>query len=395
MELRYRTSSDQTIVDRTFYSEAGRPEPLLGRSDFSRSSSITDVAKKKKIKKGRMKGKFPATPCEHVHVTFEGSKVVPRFAGGTVSAVRWYSSQEWPLGFTAQTFNQYLKTYSTPAVQDHAINAFYALSDQMPEEVNLVNFFLELKEIGELIPKLSGSISKDVGNGFLSYNFGWAPFIGDLIKLKDLMTTVDARLAFLRESRGKLTRLSVEFQPAWEPPVWPPDLSHFFGNDFDCSSIARLVSYESTFRASGLLYHELEGLDGLAGSVRGALSALGFGNPLQTAWNAIPFSFILDWVGDVSGHLRKLRAAPFSGEWRLHNFTYVVEDSAEFDLSFAYRTNHGFQIYENHEVHRGRIKVERFIRGVGLPAPASLLTLPVSAKQFALLVALARPSAYR
>lgn len=392
MKKRTRVSSDLVTKTWTFRSPSdGKDYHMGGRSHFSRYSSIVDWAGKKRISKGRMVGKYPASACEHIHVQHVGTWPSPTLRGGSVSAVRMFQPALVPMGFAPVAFSQYLKAYTTAAVNALAHQSFMDLSEQMPEEISLANFIIELRDLGSLLPKLHASLSRTVSEGLLSFSFGSAPFIGDLIKLTDIANQIQARLTFLRESRGKLVRISTTYSPVWEPPVIPSRLTHFHGNDFDCYTHADIRSYTSQFRASGLLYHELRGLDGLESSLRGLFGALGFGNPLRVAWNAIPFSFIVDWIGDISGQLRKLRMQPFNGPWEVHNFTWTLKDHAQFDLTFQHKEQY-LTPYGTREVYRpaGQIVVKRFIRGVGLPSTPGGLSLPLSAKQFALLTALSR-----
>lgn len=246
---------------------------------------------------------------------------------------------------------------------DLADQAFDALSDQVPQEVDIANFALDLREIGSLIPKLEENLSRTVSSGFLNYEFGWLPFISDLQKLGKLSSTVASRLDYLRRTRGKRTRIgfyrvidlpSQALFPYIRPiPSFP---GHYALN---------LLSSKAEFRAGGTLYHELEGLNGIEGTLRGMSAALGLTNPSAVVWERIPYSFVVDWFARTKSVTDSFKFQPFSGVWNISDVTH------SFKLWFR-----AMQIYAEDSgryQETGILTGSRYIRGIGLPVSSSLL----------------------
>lgn len=380
---------------RTFFG-GGRPIPKYFKYNFgdlwweypedwqhwTTWQRIVDFAGKERVASGAWRGKYPSTPCEHYSVrhTWDGESPGAWFQNG------YCPQQRVPVDASAPSrLIQYLSRSVDDVLPDLANEAFLDLSQQVPEEVSLGNFLIELREIGGLIPKLTGSLADDVAGGFLGYQFGHAPFIDDLSKLANLLSTVQARISWLKSTRGRPVPIGFTREGVWDLPAWPYEV-RIPVTELAHDQVYYPYSYTSRFRAGGTLVHNLEGLDGLEGIIRGCFGALGFGNPLKVAWNAIPFSFIIDWFGRLSTALDRLSLQPFTGPWEIHNFTYSLTEESRWELWF-----------EDHD--RGwdglppalvsDVVVKRYIRGVGLPVTVGTLNLPLSGKQFALLAALA------
>jgi len=259
------------------------------------------------------------------------------------------------------------------AMTDEAFNAF---SDQVPQEVDLVNFGLDLRELGALIPSLAENLAKTVSGGFLTYSFGWKPLIGDLKKLGHLAQTVADRLSWLKETRGKFVKLG--YQSTWAEDVpWTVSVG---GRTFS------VVKQTNKFVAGCYLFHLLERLGGYEGQLRAFSSALGLLNPSAVAWERIPFSFVADWFVRTDGIVNSLKLQPFSGAWDLsrvsHSFTQVVEYEG-WDVNNDYTELHAPGAFV------GTLVARTYRRYPGLPVSASILsTTGLTSGQLALAAAL-------
>jgi hypothetical protein len=261
-----------------------------------------------------------------------------------------------------------------------ALDSYNEFSTQIPEEISLPNFIWEFKEIGSLLPKLEDTLSKTIASGYLNWNFGWKPFLQDLSTLGNLVGTVRAKIAYLKSRFGKPTRLS----------FYRPNLVSIpFLRDWNDTSTGiyqlRLASYMANFRASGTLYHELEGLDSLDGELRAFTVALGLTNPVKAFWNAVPFSFVVDWFGRLGSRLFQHTVNPYQGLWQVYDLTCSVSETAQVDVRWSYR--HDLNGYP----HIGHIAVNRYTRLARLPLELSSFNLEsLSPKQQMLSLALLR-----
>jgi hypothetical protein len=234
-----------------------------------------------------------------------------------------------------------------------ADKAFDAFSTQVPQQVDIANFLLDFREVGSLIPSLAENLPRTVGGGFLTYSFGWAPLIGDLQKLSNIMESTRARLAWLKRTYGVRTPLG--FSGEWVNPHAPVD---FQQGTFNIS----VKASTATFRAGCYLTQRLNGLDGLQGELRALSGALGLTSPGKIVWERIPFSFIADWVSRAGSIADKWKVQPFTGEWIIQDLSHSWKQRVEAEVRFL--DNYGF---DNRGSVAGTLVAESYERGPGLP----------------------------
>lgn len=249
---------------------------------------------------------------------------------------------------------------SSVLLADFADEAYEKLTSQVPQEVSLPNFLYEFREIGSLIPSLGDSMAKTVSGGFLNYSFGWKPLIGDIQKLNNLMQTVRARIEYLKFTYGRETRLthSKSFEVEGDSMLQEPNGDRLYRD-----------SSRGLFVAGGYLFHMLNELDGLEGTLRAAAGALGLNNPLAVVWEAIPFSFVLDWFGRIQSRINRMAVQPFTGEWSIRKLCY------SYRINGTWRKN----LYLGPGCTPERVDQikgtwQQYVRNVGLPVSDSLLS---------------------
>lgn len=118
------------------------------------------------------------------------------------------------------------------------------------------------------------SKKKSFANNWLEYHFGWEPLVKD----------IGAALHTLTDPFGhKTVKASGHSDKTYTLTgggVVPYD--NTWRKDFRISTSVRLQARVSVVNPNAFL-----------------LSQLGFVNPLSTAWELVPFSFVLDWFGNV------------------------------------------------------------------------------------------------
>jgi len=253
---------------------------------------------------------------------------------------------------------------SSNLVGELADKAYDALFPQIPQEVSIPNFLYELRDISALLPKLEEGIVKSAGSGFLNYSFGWKPFIGDIQKIRGLMETVRARLEYLKSTYGRETRISYQtsFDPEGPEVVDKNPVFH------------TRKSFRGIFRCSGYLYHELQDLDGLIGEFRALLGATGFNNPLGVIWEAIPYSFVVDWFSRVGSLVSRTPIQPFVGPWEIRRLTHSYTISGTYESVKKYFGAYTHSGHGSPDWIFATGTFARYIRGVGLPVSAALLS---------------------
>lgn len=249
-------------------------------------------------------------PCKHITITV-ASKPRPNVncATGWGDVATNYFAE-----LTPHALDSLFPGPSSTTVADMMDKSWEALVPQVPQEVSIPNFFYELRELGGLIPKVGSNLAQTAGGGYLSYQFGLKPLIGDLQAIAGLLGSIRSRLEYLRETWGRETRVS--FQTGWDLDISVPTEAIVLGHTF------RRLSHRGIFRCGGYLYHELQDLDGLIGEFRALSAATGLNNPLGVIWEAIPFSFLADWLGRVGRLVSRTPIQPFAGKWEIRRLTH-------------------------------------------------------------------------
>lgn len=286
--------------------------------------------------------------------------------------------------------NLMIDFFKTPRFSGLCLEAWNKLKTQVPTSVSLLNFIYELKDFKELGKSLSGAYkvvngkstgkvitapfkgkrtgkklhqgAKAVNDTFLSYNFMWAPFVGDLVKLTQLADTVAKRMAFLRASRGKVVTIRFTKPDCYINDALGAD--SVFSESNDWKRYFKLIKYQCDFNVTAKLYQNLDGLDDAWADLRATIATLGINNPLKAAWNAIPFSFLVDWIGPFGSFLERAAVQPFYGTWDVFDITTSVRERGTIECHRLAKPS-GNVIGSDELV--TRTNIDRYIRLVGLP----------------------------
>ena len=176
--------------------------------------------------------------------------------------------------------------------------AWRAMHPQIKGEISLINFALELKDLKRLPDLWSKERArlKNLANAHLNYSFGWAPFISDVVAIyKALFDTRKRIQEFIDGAYKSHTLHYVQRIPASKTSS-EQDLT-FFG-------YARSVTVETTteeveLHATMQFSYSVGGYSRLLQEIGGWMDALGINLNAQIVWNAIPFSFVVDWFFNV------------------------------------------------------------------------------------------------
>jgi len=202
------------------------------------------------------------------------------------------------------------------AVEYRALNVLFKKVDPRDLKFNIFNFLLEMREIpksikdplsiavkrlnkpkkrviGQSFFKPSQSslswargVGNDVSSTYLNGQFGWTPTVGELRYLADEVG--DAREAYLR-----VKALSEQtFSTRYEVPLKTMDLemshSEFLGTVFKVR-VSGKVSVQARWS------YDVPMLDSFA-FLSSRADQLGLRFDLATVWNAIPFSWLIDYI---------------------------------------------------------------------------------------------------
>lgn len=175
----------------------------------------------------------------------------------------------------------------------------------MTSGFSLTNFLLELRDVRKLFKlwERHQSLIKNAANGHLNYSFGWAPLLRDLKSMFRGMAEFDLRFAgFLDRSGLQQKRYySASVEPtSYDTPLTQAYWSapHKLKHEVRCS--LRRFGAKLTYN------YELPPLSMNAMRTRALLDTLGLNLKPSQIWEAIPFSFVVDWFIKVGGFLQSI-----------------------------------------------------------------------------------------
>jgi hypothetical protein len=259
-----------------------------------------------------------------------------------------------------------------------------ALAFMMPKVnsgVSLINSLIELKDlkranpIGSVkrifrkypelnklrTPKERKRFKKELvtrlNNAHLNAAFGIAPFVRDVVNIYDELVSLPSRLAALKANAEK--RLVAHYRrvlpdvdgrparTAWKYAT--SDLTVSWQNTLksDCLmagglrptiSLTRRCRWvkRPTYHASLRYQYSVPKVDDATAYAQLALDRLGVRLDPSIVWNAIPFTFLVDWVFDVGGYLGTFARDNYQIDVKVREFMHSIAYSREAEIDLTY-----------------------------------------------------------
>lgn len=197
------------------------------------------------------------------------------------------------------------------------VNAAIAQCNPEKPIMDLPLFLFELRELPRLIKDTGDAllsrgtrVLRDPGGTYLSYKFGWAPLFSDLRNLLNLSNSIEQRIKSLNEGAGERN---------YKAKLPGRNLSLGASSGYHVYSNSRIYYRKKT------TYHETnwmtckysvnpEDLPSLDDGMKDRFQwALGLkGNSLVTTWNAIPWTWLIDYFSSIGSYLEATRGViPF------------------------------------------------------------------------------------
>jgi len=270
-----------------------------------------------------------------------------------------------------------LSTFSAANLSDWAIEAYNGFISQVPTKVSLPNFLYELKDMKGMIPSIDRlSLKKTASNNFLAFEFGVLPFVSDIKAILSLSDSVHKRLEHLLATQGKSTNLSFQRDGKFDSPFSfyrdfaDPNANYSINSSPNFNGVEfKRRTASAKFHIGAKLFQDLRDLRDSMAVLKALSAAGGFNSPARVIWNAIPYSFIVDWFFHVGKLLDSLSIQPFGGEYTVSDINYSIKLEAAFDVYF--RMANG-QIPS--KPYLGRADYKSYIRRLGFPVSSLFIT---------------------
>lgn len=293
--------------------------------------------------------------------------LVATLAGGQMQAA--FGTWDLPVGQEPMLFRDGLsvdKVVDPPGLGGLLSTAYAALRPGIKPQMSLINSLVELKDFSRLpvqlrriqrnlfrsqdqIIRLTGllrkknpvlrtkqqiaaaakrllqvspaKITKELAEGHLQVQFNLRPLVSDILALYEALSDVSAQLSKLKRDVGRRktvhhrTVLRDLYKGSSDNKVYKYET----GNLVDWYGLERSTSYvRPTFTLSLDYSYEIPNLNSPHLGVLALLDSLGVNADPAILWNAIPWSFIVDWVMNVSSWLGQFRMTNVKVETRIH-----------------------------------------------------------------------------
>lgn len=316
-----------TIPPSQSYNAAGVPQGSpFGGGPLTISESWEKIAYTSK----RVADRHKSNVCDHQHFTRYMADRAPALIkirqasphhldgwyimyGGVYSMVTQLSSET--AAFTALGTDINLPYPGSPQADIDA-----NLEDLRPDltELSLPNFLLELDDIQKLWPQLkrnmalwrsiaskSGfatqSTAKILAGDHLAYSFGVKPLLGDIGVMREILLRLLAKLKAFDDLAGKITSNQ---KTILSQTITKTGTFNQGGNVqypvFWYGVLNQTKKVGLTFQA-----RPRDATKGYTLILRALLDALGFELNPRILWDAIPFTFVLDWFFDTGSWLER------------------------------------------------------------------------------------------
>lgn len=276
-----------------------------------------------------------------------------------------------------------LRTAPSIDMEAYAEQACAFMLPTLNRGTSLVNSILELKDLRRMNPipslrrlfksreslrelnrnpafrrRFSRELVSRLNNAHLNASFGIVPFVSDIINIQDELRDLVVRLHYLKKYAGqkqvrhyKRVIPSSDGVPAstkWVKATsdnaisWPAGLlSDWLGAGGTRSNISlerrcRWVK-RPVYHATMRFIYTVPKLDDAEAEALAHLDALGVRIDPGIVWNAIPFSFLIDWVVDVSGFLTSFARNNYPINTKVTDFchSYSWHRLAEVDCKWS------------------------------------------------------------
>lgn len=235
----------------------------------------------------------------------------------------YYCSHAWARGHFSQVpsfWGSHAIELGDSKIMDLCAEAYDTMRPQLGGDLSVVNFILELDDLKRLVPVFQRrrSMLNNAASQNLNYRYGWKPFVSDMQEMWQALYNYKEKLHNLLSSQGQVQNryfrkvvASDKFEYITHPS--PPGYSSCVG------------SYETTFTATMQYKYNVANAKDRYLEVKALMDMLGFDRPLEVAWDAIPFSFAVDWFFSVGNFLQRKRSPWVKVSVDVLDFSYSIK----------------------------------------------------------------------
>jgi hypothetical protein len=239
----------------------------------------------------------------------------------------------------------------------------------------IINFILELKDTKSLFDLWSRRLPflKNVANAHLNYKFGWLNFISDVQRVFGAVKSFRKKLQQLLEDSGKPLR--AHYRRPLDLAILPFDTNISTDENGTWSRQALWVT-PPVYHATMDYCYVLPDMSSMLNKAKGFLDSIGVQLDAVTIWNAIPYSFVIDWFFDVGEWIHSLRIDNLKIPATVTGFCHSLK--WEYSLRYCFTASQSFDPTMGPKTcvcERSRLRYERRVE----PPSTGLLSTTVKA----------------
>lgn len=249
------------------------------------------------------------------------------FAGDLFTTyLDWYHSGLYPLDPVAafKTRSQFLDPIVFNDLRKYELIELLTSDHKLigSETFSVANFIYEIKEVLSLtsIFKLkTNNFAKEGSDRWLAFNFGIKPLIDDIKAIYDILANLNMRINRWNEMCETSETLNVHAKLS-------EDLQevNFTSYGGPYNNIKNEITGTFYHKIVGHTYFKPQPISDID-QMKLHLSLTGLNNPLSVIWEAIPYSFLVDWVYGVSDMIEAYEASEPVIKTSSQTFGYSVK----------------------------------------------------------------------
>jgi hypothetical protein len=316
-------------------------------------------------------------------------------------------------------------TFVPPPTNLENLNSL-ALRSMLPkikEDLSLINSIIELKDFKslpglvkrfrEIVPFIQGTLKNSKGilhtfrdfirlpaETYLTYQFAIAPLISDIRGVYASLANYQAQISDLISREGKMQSRHFSYKWAEYPASLVEnstaglDQPGYILSDPGWQWIQRrtTVTFASEFHAEIQYNYNYTAFQRQHADVLGLLDRLGVNLNAQIIWNALPWSFVVDWILDVNRFLGQYaKVQNMEPVINIHQYLWSIKRKRIIDVAVVCNTTSPYikTLYQKgSSIRTPKVYESAYRRQVGIPGYSSLTSSGLSLKELSLGAAL-------
>lgn len=312
-------------------------------------------------------------------------------------------------------------------LQQHSLRV---MLPKVKSELSLINTIIELKDFRSLLRGVTSrsstwrsrlsrfrrnlslrEVARLASGGYLQYMFNFAPLVSDVMAVYHAVSNAEKRINDLitREGRVRTQHFNwvvTEFQPEYRdytsraagslPRYWPENGQS--GGSFpvytDVDSERLVITDPAIFHAEIQYNYNFTGYQREHARVLGILDSLGVNINPAIIWNALPWTFVIDWFIGVNRWLDSFEQSNLEPQINILNYLWSIKRRRTIHCrstltSMVYYPGSGLEgWYPPSVVTYPSVEQTSYRRTVGLPDASSIESSGLNLTEFSLGAAL-------